>query len=113
MVYYHNNSRGCDDGITHREDLTEYEVEMASCGMLHIPSFMMIAEGIQALLRFRFSFRNLRGRNVDSFINIGSGVQKVIRRVTHTDTQTHTNTNTDMNVISYAHFCFFTIRILG
>jgi hypothetical protein len=37
-------------------------VEMGSCGMIHIPSFMEISTGVQAILRF--CLRNLRGRNV-------------------------------------------------
>jgi hypothetical protein len=30
----------------------KYAVEMASCGMIYIPSFMKIGGGIQAILRF-------------------------------------------------------------
>jgi hypothetical protein len=38
-------------------------VEMASCGMIYIPSFMKIGTDVQAILRF--SLTNLRGCNVD------------------------------------------------
>jgi hypothetical protein len=37
-------------------------VEIASCGMIYIPSFMKIGKGIQAILRF--CLRNLIGCNV-------------------------------------------------
>jgi uncharacterized protein YraI len=40
-----------------------YAVEMASCGMAYIPSFMKIAIGVQAILRF--CLRYLKGCNVD------------------------------------------------
>jgi hypothetical protein len=40
----------------------EYGIEMVSCDMIYVPSFMKIDAGIQAILRF--SFRNLRGCNV-------------------------------------------------
>jgi hypothetical protein len=40
----------------------KYTVEMASCGMIYIPSFMKTATSVQAILRF--CFRNLRGCNV-------------------------------------------------
>jgi hypothetical protein len=39
-----------------------YAVEMVSCGMICLPSFMKIDEGVRAILRF-FP-RNLKGRNV-------------------------------------------------
>jgi uncharacterized protein YraI len=39
-----------------------YAVEMASCGMISLPSFMKIAAGVQAILRF--CLRNLRVCNV-------------------------------------------------
>jgi hypothetical protein len=39
-----------------------YAVEMASCGIIYIPSFMKNGAGVQASLRF--SFGNLRGCNV-------------------------------------------------
>jgi hypothetical protein len=39
-----------------------YAVEMASCGKICLPSFMKIATGVQAILRFRL--RNLKGCNV-------------------------------------------------
>jgi hypothetical protein len=99
------NLRGCDVGITDRRDLRmiyEYSVEMASCGMIHVPSLMTIGTGFQAILRF--CFRNSRGCYVGitdgrdflnyivemdsgaviyvpSFIKIGSGIQKVIGRI--------------------------------
>jgi F0F1-type ATP synthase alpha subunit len=41
----------------------KYTVEMASCGMIYIPSFMKIATGVQA---------------IPSFIKIGSGIQNLI-----------------------------------
>jgi hypothetical protein len=40
----------------------KYAVEMASCGMINIPSFMKTGTGVQAILRF--CLRNLRGCNV-------------------------------------------------
>jgi hypothetical protein len=40
----------------------KYAVEMASCGMIYIPSFRKIGTGIQAILRF--CLRNLRSCNV-------------------------------------------------
>jgi hypothetical protein len=39
-----------------------YAVEMASCGMIYLPSFMKIGTDIQAMLRF--CLRNLRGCGV-------------------------------------------------
>jgi hypothetical protein len=39
-----------------------YGVEMASCGMIFLPSFMKIGTGVRAILRFRF--RNLNGCNI-------------------------------------------------
>jgi hypothetical protein len=39
-----------------------YAVEMASCGMIYLPSFMKTAKGVQAILRFCLS--NLTGCNV-------------------------------------------------
>jgi hypothetical protein len=82
------------------ERIYEYAVEMASCGMIYILSFMKIGTGVQAVLRF--SLRNLRGCNVvitkgrdfynyavemgsgvviyvSSFIKIGPGILKSIR----------------------------------
>jgi hypothetical protein len=41
----------------------KYAIEMPSCGMIYIPSFMHIGTGVQAILTFRL--RNLRGSNVD------------------------------------------------
>jgi hypothetical protein len=41
--------------------LMEYAVEIASCGMTHVPSFMKIGAGILAILLF--CLRNLRGCN--------------------------------------------------
>jgi hypothetical protein len=41
----------------------KYTVEMASCGMIYIPSCMKIGTGVQVILRV--CFRNLRGYNVD------------------------------------------------
>jgi hypothetical protein len=40
----------------------KYPVEIASCGMIHVPSFMKIGRGIQAT--YKFCLRNLRGCNV-------------------------------------------------
>jgi hypothetical protein len=37
-------------------------VEIVSCGMICVPSFIKIGTGVQAILRF--CFRNLRGCNV-------------------------------------------------
>jgi uncharacterized protein YraI len=39
-----------------------YSFEMASCGIIYLPSFMKIAAGLQAILRF--CLRNLKGCNV-------------------------------------------------
>jgi hypothetical protein len=39
-----------------------YAVEMASCGMIYLPSFMKIGTGVQAILRF--CLRNLKGCDV-------------------------------------------------
>jgi hypothetical protein len=39
-----------------------YTVEMTSCGMIYLSSFMKIGTGVQAILRF--CLRNLRGCNV-------------------------------------------------
>jgi hypothetical protein len=39
-----------------------YAVEMASCGMIYVSSFMKIGRGVQAILRF--CLRNLRDCNV-------------------------------------------------
>jgi hypothetical protein len=38
-----------------------YAVEMASCGMIYIPSFIMTGAGLQAILRV--FLKNLRGCN--------------------------------------------------
>jgi hypothetical protein len=38
-----------------------YSVQITSCGMICLPSFMKIGTGIQAILRFRLS--NLNGCN--------------------------------------------------
>jgi hypothetical protein len=40
----------------------KYAVEMVSCGIICIPSFMKIDTGVQVILRF--CLRNLRGYNV-------------------------------------------------
>jgi hypothetical protein len=40
----------------------KYAVEIVSCGMVHILSFMKICTGVQAILRV--CLRNLRGCNV-------------------------------------------------
>jgi hypothetical protein len=40
----------------------KYAFEMASCGMIYIPSFMKIGTGVQAILMFCFS--NLNACNV-------------------------------------------------
>jgi uncharacterized protein YraI len=42
----------------------EYAVEMASCSMIFLPSFMKINKGVQAL--FRFCLSNMNGCNVGS-----------------------------------------------
>jgi hypothetical protein len=39
-----------------------YAVGLASCGMVHVQSFMKTGTGIQAMMRF--CLRNLRGCNV-------------------------------------------------
>jgi hypothetical protein len=40
----------------------KHSVEMALSGVMHIPSFMKIGTGVQAILRF--DLRNLRGCSV-------------------------------------------------
>jgi hypothetical protein len=57
----------------------KYAVEIASCGMIYLMSFIKIGTGVQAILRF--GLRNLRGCNVGitdgrdflitSFVKIG------------------------------------------
>jgi hypothetical protein len=42
--------RGFKVGITDRRDLTEYGVEMASCGVIYIPSFVKTDVSVQAIL---------------------------------------------------------------
>jgi hypothetical protein len=49
-----------------------YALEMAPCVMIYLPSFMKIATGLQAILRFWL--RNLKGCNVG--ITDGRDVQK-------------------------------------
>jgi hypothetical protein len=44
------------------EGICEYAIEIASCGMICILSFMKSCTGIQAI--FKFGRRNLRGCNV-------------------------------------------------
>jgi hypothetical protein len=39
-----------------------YAVEMASCGVIYLPSFMKIGSGVEAILRF--CLRNVRGCDV-------------------------------------------------
>jgi hypothetical protein len=39
-----------------------HSVQMASCGIIHLPGFMKIGTGFQAILRFCFS--NLKECNV-------------------------------------------------
>jgi hypothetical protein len=40
----------------------KYPVQMVSCGMIYIPSFIKVGTSVQAILRF--CLRNLRGCNV-------------------------------------------------
>jgi hypothetical protein len=40
-----------------------YSIEMASCSMLYLPSFMKIDTGVRAILRSGLRF--LRGFNID------------------------------------------------
>jgi hypothetical protein len=91
------------------EGYRKYSIEMASGGMIYIRRFMKIGSGLQAILRL--CLNNLRGCNVGitdgwdlcitildtgsgatkyipSFIWIGSCVQKLLGRMTHTHTQT-------------------------
>jgi hypothetical protein len=35
-----------------REEFMMYAIDMASCGMIYLPSFMKIGTGVQAILRF-------------------------------------------------------------
>jgi hypothetical protein len=41
-----------------------HTVEMASDGMIYIPSFMKIGKGVQAILKFLSFLRNLGGCNI-------------------------------------------------
>jgi hypothetical protein len=45
-----------------REEFMAYAVEIASCGMIYIQSFMKTGTGVQAILRL--CLRSLRGCNV-------------------------------------------------
>jgi hypothetical protein len=45
-----------------RKKFMMYAIEMASCGMIYLPSSMKIATGVQEILRF--CLRNLTGCNV-------------------------------------------------
>jgi hypothetical protein len=54
--------RGYSVGSTEGEGFIKCAVEMASCGMIHVPSFMKIGKGVREILRF--GHRNLRGCNV-------------------------------------------------
>jgi hypothetical protein len=42
--------RGCNVGTPDRRDLCEYGVEIVSCSMIYIPSFIKIGSGIQKLI---------------------------------------------------------------
>jgi hypothetical protein len=52
---------GCNVGITdfYYDEFMMYAVEMASCGIVYLPSFMKIGSGVQGIVRF--CLRNLRG----------------------------------------------------
>jgi hypothetical protein len=54
--------RGCSVSITEGKGLMKYDFEMASCGMIHIPSFTNISTGVRTILRF--CLRSSRGCNV-------------------------------------------------
>jgi hypothetical protein len=41
------NLRGCDVGITDRRDLFNYAVDMSSCAVMYVPSFINIGSGIR------------------------------------------------------------------
>jgi hypothetical protein len=86
-----------------------YAIQMASCGMIYLRSFVKIGTGVQSILRF--CLRNLTGCNigitdgrdffnyavemssdiviyVPSLIKIGSGSQKLIWGIhRHTDSK--------------------------
>jgi hypothetical protein len=47
-----------------------YTVEMASCDVIHLTSFMKIGKGVQAILRF--CHRNLRGCSVSIVTYLGA-----------------------------------------
>jgi hypothetical protein len=57
-IYYRNSLRGCNVGITNRIDLWSTPFVIDSYGMIYIPSFSKIGEGVQAILRL--CLRNLR-----------------------------------------------------
>jgi hypothetical protein len=61
-----------------------YAVEMASSGMIYLPSFMKIATGDQAILRF--GLRNLKACNVG--ITDGRDLRSVPLRWTRHDIRT-------------------------
>jgi hypothetical protein len=88
------------------EATMEYAVEMASWGMIYIPSFMKIGAGVKELLRR--CLRNLRGCHVgiiygrdlwftgsgaviymQRFIKFGWGIQKLMGGYTYRHTDTH------------------------
>jgi hypothetical protein len=47
-----------------------FAVEMASCDVIHLPSFMKIGKGVQAILKF--CQRNLRGYGVSIVTYLGA-----------------------------------------
>jgi hypothetical protein len=46
-----------------------YGIEMASCDIIHLPSFMKIGKGVQAILRW--CNKNLRGCSVSTVTYLG------------------------------------------
>jgi hypothetical protein len=96
-------------------------VEMTSCNMIYVQSFMKICAGTQAILRF--CLRNLRGCDVgitdgkdfwivllrwgeDQFHKVWLRHSKV-----NTGIDTHTHTHTHFDLINI--FLFFNIRKMG
>jgi hypothetical protein len=81
----------------------EYGVQMASCDMIYVPSFIEIGRGVQAILTFCLG--NFRGFNcavemvsgamiyIPSFIKISSSFYKLIGGYIYRQTDTQTNTH--------------------
>jgi hypothetical protein len=53
--------KGCNVGITEWKGFMKSAVEMGSCGMIYLPSFLKIGTGVEGILKFCLS--NLKGCN--------------------------------------------------